>query len=45
MKIALEEWLRVIPDFHIATERELSERGGSSTMTLTSLPLAWEIDA
>ena len=45
MKIAVEEWLRVIPDFRIASEGELSERGGSSMMTLTSLPLAWEVDA
>ena len=45
MKIAVEEWLRVITDFHVATEDELSERGGSSMMTLTSLPLAWELDA
>jgi cytochrome P450 len=45
MKIAVEEWLRVIPDFHIASEGELSERGGSSMMTLTSLPLAWEGEA
>ena len=35
MKIAVEEWLRVIPDFRIATDGELSERGGSSMMTLT----------
>ena len=40
-RIAVEEWLRVIPDFGIAAE-DLSERGGSSMMTLTSLPLAWE---
>ena len=45
MKIAVEEWLRVIPDFQIATDGELSERGGSSMMTLTSLPLGWETDA
>src|SRR4051812_24564537 len=45
MKIAVEEWLRVIPDFRLATDGELSERGGSSMMTLTSLPLAWETEA
>jgi cytochrome P450 len=45
MKIALEEWLRVIGDFHIATDGELSERGGSSMMTLKSLPLAWAVQA
>ncbi len=43
LQLALEEWLRVIPDFHIATDEELAERGGASMMTLTSLPLAWEV--
>ncbi len=43
MKIAVEEWLRLIPDFEIATEEQLTERGGGSMMTLLSLPLAWEV--
>jgi len=43
MKIAVEEWLRLIPDFEIATEEQLTERGGGSMMTLLSLPLAWDI--
>jgi cytochrome P450 len=43
MKIAVEEWLRVIPDFEIATEEQLTERGGGSMMTLLSLPLAWDV--
>jgi len=43
LQIAVEEWLRVIPDFRIATDEELSERGGGAMMTLTSLPLAWEV--
>jgi cytochrome P450 len=43
MKIAVEEWLRVIPDFRIAgQESELVERGGGSMMTLVDLPLEWE---
>src|SRR3954454_8341319 len=42
MAIAVSEWLRVIPDFHIATDEELVERGGGSMMTLLTLPLAWE---
>jgi cytochrome P450 len=42
LQLAVEEWLRVIPDFRIATEDELSERGGGAMMTLTSLPLTWE---
>jgi cytochrome P450 len=41
--LAVQEWLRVIPDFHIATEAELRERGGGAMMTLTELPLAWEV--
>ena len=44
MRLAVEEWLRVIPDFHIATEEQLMERGGGSMMTLLELPLAWETD-
>jgi hypothetical protein len=43
LQLAVQEWLRVIPDFHIATEAELSERGGGAMMTLTTLPLAWEV--
>jgi cytochrome P450 len=42
MRLAVEEWLRVIPDFHIATDEQLTERGGGSMMTLLELPLAWE---
>ena len=43
LQLAVQEWLRVIPDFRIATDDELSERGGGAMMTLTSLPLAWEV--
>ena len=43
MKIAVEEWLRVIPDFDVATDDELTERGGGSMMTLLELPLSWEV--
>src|SRR5918993_169778 len=43
MQLAVAEWLRVIPDFRIASGRELSERGGSSMMTLTQLPLTWDV--
>jgi cytochrome P450 len=42
LQLAVGEWLRVIPDFHLAADGELSERGGGAMMTLTSLPLAWE---
>ena len=43
MQIAVEEWLRVIPEFRIAgDEPDLVERGGGSMMTLLDLPLEWE---
>jgi cytochrome P450 len=45
MQIAVEEWLKVIPDFHIAGGEQLVERGGGSMMTLMDLPLAWEVDS
>jgi cytochrome P450 len=45
LQLAVEEWLRVIPDFRIATEETLVERGGGSMMALTSLPLAWHVEA
>jgi cytochrome P450 len=43
MQLAVEEWLRVVPDFRIASDAELVERGGGSMMTLTSLPLVWDV--
>jgi cytochrome P450 len=43
MQIATEEWLRLIPDFRIATDAPLRERGGASMLTLLSLPLAWDV--
>jgi len=43
MQIGVEEWLRLIPDFRVATDEELAERGGGSMMTLAKLPLAWEV--
>ena len=43
MQIAVEEWLRVIPDFRIATDDVLVERGGGSMMSLHNLPLEWEV--
>jgi cytochrome P450 len=43
LQLAVEEWLRVIPDFHVATAEQLEERGGGAMMTLTNLPLAWEV--
>jgi cytochrome P450 len=43
LQLAVEEWLRVIPDFRIDADEQLSERGGGAMMTLTSLPLAWKV--
>jgi cytochrome P450 len=45
IQLGVEEWLRVIPDFHIATDAVLLERGGGAMMSLLSLPLAWEVTA
>jgi cytochrome P450 len=45
MQLAVEEWLRVIPDFHIASDETLFERGGGSMMSLSTLPLAGEVPA
>ena len=42
MQIAVEEWLRVIPDFRVAGDDPLMERGGGAMMTLLRLPLQWE---
>ena len=41
MQIAVEEWLRVIPDFRLAAGDGLVERGGGAMMTLMNLPLEW----
>lgn len=38
--IVLEEWLRRIPDFRLATDEPLAERGGQ--LMLLSVPLAWD---
>jgi cytochrome P450 len=43
LQIAVEEWLRVIPDFRVATDAALVERGGGAMMTLLHLPLEWEV--
>jgi cytochrome P450 len=43
LQVAVEEWLKVIPDFHVATDETLIERGGASMLTLLTLPLAWDV--
>jgi cytochrome P450 len=45
MQIAIEEWLRLIPDFRVATGDGLVERGGGAMMSLLDLPLEWEVAA
>jgi cytochrome P450 len=43
MRIAVEEWLRVIPDFTLESTEPLLERGGGAMMSLFTLPLTWEV--
>jgi hypothetical protein len=43
LAVAVEEWLKVIPDFRVDTDEPLMERGGGSMTTLLQLPLAWEV--
>jgi cytochrome P450 len=45
MQVAVQEWLRAIPDFRLATDGVLLERGGGSMMALGELPLAWEVSS
>ena len=33
----------MIPDFELATDAQLMERGGGSMMALNTLPLRWEV--
>ena len=39
LQIALQEWLRVIPSYHVDSDRPLVERGAQ--LSLVSLPLTW----
>ena len=41
MSIAVEEWHRRIPDYRVATDGPVRERGGM--LTLFSLPLEWDV--
>ena len=45
MQVAVEEWLRAIPDFRVATDEPLIERGGGAMTSLMSLPLSWDVAA
>ena len=39
--VALEEWLRRIPDFRLAEGGDLQERGGQ--LMLRRVPLQWDV--
>jgi len=41
MLVAVEEWHRRIPDYRIAGDEPLRERGGQ--LALLSLPLEWDV--
>ena len=43
MQIAVEEWLRVIPDFRLATHEVIMERGGGAMTAPLDMPLEWEV--
>jgi cytochrome P450 len=43
MQIALEEWHRVIPEYRLATDEPLPERGGGAMLALLTLPLTWKV--
>jgi cytochrome P450 len=43
MQVAAEEWLRVIPDFRLATDQVIMERGGGGMTAPLELPLEWEV--
>lgn len=43
LQIAVEEWLRLIPDFRVTAGDDLLERGGGAMTTLLDLPLEWEV--
>jgi hypothetical protein len=45
MRIAVEEWLRAVPDFELANDGPLMERGGGSMNALLALPLRWDAEA
>jgi len=43
MSVAVEEWLRAVPDFELAASDPLVERGGGSMNALLELPLRWDV--
>jgi cytochrome P450 len=45
MQVAAEEWLRVIPDFRLATDQVIMERGGGGMTAPLEMPLEWEVSS
>jgi cytochrome P450 len=45
MQVAVEEWLRVIPDFRLAGDKVVMERGGGAMTAPLELLLEWEVAA
>jgi cytochrome P450 len=45
MQIAVQEWLRVIPDFRLATDEVIMERGGGSMTAPLDMPLEWDVSS
>jgi cytochrome P450 len=43
MQVAVEEWLRVIPNFWLATDRPIMERGGGAMTAPLDMPLKWDV--
>ncbi len=45
MAIAVQEGLKVMPDFELDTDATLLERGGGAMMALDQLPLRWKVSS
>lgn len=41
MKVAVEEWLKVVPEFYLDSDQVLMERGAGSMLSPLDVPLAW----
>ena len=44
LQVALDEWMRAVPDFRISDGATLIERGAGSMLGLLSLPLEWQVE-
>ena len=43
LQLAIEEWVRLIPEFHVNSDEPLLAKGGQ--VALLELPLAWQVPA